>query len=70
MTEFERYIKSLSFTQKLSYECPEGTIQSTLKNNTYMRYPISKWAENGAKERVLLLAENLTHALTSQEETF
>lgn len=70
MTEFERYIKSLPFTQKLSYECPDGTIQSTLKNNTYMRYPIAKWAENGAKERVLLLAENLTHALTPQEETF
>ena len=70
MTEFERYIKSLPFTQKLSYECPEGTIQSTLKNNPYMRYPISKWAENGAKERALLLVENLTHALTQQEETF
>jgi hypothetical protein len=70
MTEFERYIKSLPFTQKLSYECPEGTIQSTLKNNPYMRFPISKWAENGAKERALLLVENLTHALTQQEETF
>ena len=70
MTEFERYIKALPFTKKLSYECPEGTIQKTLNNNTYMRYPISKWAENGAKERALLLAENLTHALTPKEETF
>ena len=63
MTEFERYVKTLPFTQQLSYDCPEGTIQSTLKNNPYMRFPISKWQENGGKERAVLLAKNLKSAL-------
>ena len=59
MTEIEHYIWGLPFTRQLVFGCPEGTIQSTLKNNPYMKLPISKWKTNGAKERVLLLAEKL-----------
>ena len=59
MTEMEHYIKGLPFTQALAFECPEGTIQKTLSNNTYMKLPIDKWKANGGKERAILLAEKL-----------
>lgn len=63
MTEFEHYIKGLPFTQKLSYGCPDGTIQKTLSNNQYMKLPINKWKANGGKERAVLLAEKLIEEL-------
>lgn len=59
MTEFERYIKGLPFTQQLAYECPDGTIQKALGNNPYMKLPIEKWKANGGKERALVLAQKL-----------
>lgn len=69
MTEFERYVKKLPFTRQLPYGCPEGTIQTTLKNNPYMKLSIDKWQNNGGKERAVRLAENLAREL-KQEYTF
>lgn len=63
MTETEQYINGLPFTRQLTYGCPTGTIQSTLKNNPYMKLPISKWKTNGGKERAVLLAEKLIEEL-------
>ena len=59
MTEFERYIKGLPYTQQLAYECPDGTIQKALGNNPYMKLPINKWKVNGGKERALVLAQKI-----------
>ena len=32
-----------------------GTIDSTIRKNAYLRYPIDQWEEKGAKERVMKL---------------
>lgn len=63
MTEFEHYVGTLPFAGNPDYDCPEGTVQKALCNNPYMRKPISKWRENGARQRALKLAENLMSAL-------
>ena len=36
-------------------KCPAGTIDSTIRKNAYLRYPIDQWEEKGAKERVMKL---------------
>lgn len=46
MSQFER-----------DFHCREGLVSNTFKNNHYMRLHIDKWAQNGAKERVLRLVE-------------
>ena len=38
-------------------ECPAGTIDSTIRNNSYMHYPIEQWPEKGAMARVMKLVE-------------
>ena len=62
MSEFERRVADYPL-KKSSYECPAGTIQKTLTNNDYMRYPIYQWAKHGAKERATLLVEELVEKL-------
>ena len=52
MSQFER-----------DFQCPEGLLSNTFRNNPYMRLPIDKWKENGAKERVLRLAEAYENAV-------
>ena len=37
--------------------CHEGLLSNTFRNNPYMRLHIDKWAQNGAKDRVLRLVE-------------
>ena len=44
------------FERKLELEgveFPAGTINATINRNPYMKLPIFKWKDNGAKERVL-----------------
>ena len=44
------------FERKLELEgveLPPGTINTTINRNPYMKLPIFKWKDNGAKERVL-----------------
>ena len=52
MSQFER-----------DFQCPEGLLSNTFRNNPYMRLPIDKWKENGAKERVLRLVEAYENAV-------
>ena len=46
MSQFER-----------EFECREGLLSNTFRNNRYMRLHINKWKENGAKSRVLTLVD-------------
>ena len=62
MSEFERRVADYPL-KKSTYECPAGTVQKTLANNDYMRYPIYQWAKHGAKERATLLVEELVEML-------
>ena len=46
MSQFER-----------EFDCQEGLLSNTFRNNPYMRLPVDKWKRNGVKERVLKLVE-------------
>ena len=46
MSQFER-----------EFDCQEGLLSNTFRNNPYMRLPVEKWKRNGVKERVLKLVE-------------
>ena len=52
MSQFER-----------EFNCAEGLLSNTFRNNPYMRMPIDKWRENGAKERVLRLVDVFKNAV-------
>lgn len=57
MSQFER-----------DFHCTEGLLSNTFRNNPYMRLNISKWEENGAKERVLRLVDAYKKAIDEQQE--
>lgn len=46
MTQFEK-----------DFGCSGHLLSDTFSDNDYMRYPVDKWRENGAKERAIKLAE-------------
>ena len=52
MSQFER-----------DFQCQEGLLSNTFRNNPYMRLHVDKWKENGAKERVLRLVEAYENAV-------
>ena len=52
MSQFER-----------DFHCQEGLLSSTFRNNPYMRLHVDKWAQNGAKQRVLRLVEAYQNAV-------
>ncbi|MCR4835233.1 MAG: hypothetical protein K5899_02450 [Bacteroidaceae bacterium] len=52
MSQFER-----------EFNCSEGLLSNTFRNNPYMRMPVDKWRENGAKERVLRLVDAFKNAV-------
>ena len=52
MSQFER-----------DFNCAEGLLSNTFRNNVYMRLPIDKWEQNGAKERVMKLVEAYQNAV-------
>lgn len=53
MSQFER-----------EFNCREGLVSNTFRNNPYMHLPIDKWEKNGAKARVLRLVEAYKTAIT------
>ena len=57
MSQFER-----------DFHCAEGLLSNTFRNNPYMRLNISKWEENGAKERVLRLVDAYKKVIDEQQE--
>ena len=52
MSQFER-----------DFQCQDGLLSNTFRNNPYMRLHVDKWKENGAKERVLRLVEAYENAV-------
>ena len=50
------YVNNMSQFER-EFNCREGLVSNTFRNNPYMYMPIDKWAENGAKERVLRLVD-------------
>lgn len=64
-SDFERKMRMVG------YDCKDGTIANTLRNNPYMREHISKWATLGAKSEVLKLRDELQKSLINiKEKTF
>ena len=55
MSQFER-----------EFHCQEGLLSNTFRNNPYMRLHVDKWAENGAKQRVLQLMEAYKNAVEAR----
>ena len=60
MSQFERQL------QDQGVACPAGTLAAAMQNNPYMKLPIEKWKDNGAKERVLILVREFQKSV---EET-
>ena len=52
MSQFER-----------DFNCTDGLLSNTFRNNPYMRLPVEKWEQNGAKERVLRLVDEYKNAV-------
>jgi hypothetical protein len=61
---FENEFAELFNDDRLHYKCTPGTIVSAFFNNNYLKLPIEKWKENGAKQRALILVEHFKEALT------
>ena len=59
VTQFENVIEKMDCDFKRNYSCTPGTISNAFRNNPYMHMKIDRWKENGAKERVLRLLEEM-----------
>ena len=57
MSQFER-----------EFDCQEGLLSNTFRNNPYMRLPVGKWKQNGVKERVLKLVDAYKNAVEERLE--
>lgn len=57
MSQFER-----------DFHCQEGLLSNTFRNNPYMRLHVDKWAENGAKQRVLQLMDAYKNAVEVRQK--
>lgn len=58
MSQFER-----------DFHCQEGLLSNTFRNNPYMRLHVDKWAQNGAKQRVLRLVEAYKNAVEKLQKS-
>ena len=56
------YVNNMSQFER-DFNCQEGLLSNTFRNNPFMRMPVSKWAQNGAKDRVLRLVEAYKNAV-------
>lgn len=56
------YVDNMSQFER-DFQCTEGLLSNTFRNNPYMRLHVDKWKENGAKERVLRLVEAYENAV-------
>ena len=45
------------------FHCQEGLLSNTFRNNPYMRLHVDKWAQQGAKQRVMQLMEAYKNAV-------
>ena len=62
------YVNNMSQFER-DFQCQEGLLSNTFRNNPYMRMPVSKWAQNGAKDRVLRLVEAYQNAVEERLKT-
>ena len=62
------YADSMSQFER-DFNCQEGLLSNTFRNNPFMRMPVSKWAQNGAKDRVLRLVEAYKNAVEERLKT-
>ena len=58
MSQFER-----------DFGCQEGLLSNTFRNNPYMRLHVDKWAQQGAKQRVLRLVDAYKNAVEEREKS-
>ncbi len=58
MSQFER-----------DFHCQKGLLSNAFRNNPYMRLHVDKWAQNGAKQRVLRLVEEYKNAVEERLKT-
>lgn len=56
MSQFER-----------EFNCTEGLLSNTFRNNPYMQLPVGKWRQSGVRERVLRLVEAYREAVEGAE---
>ena len=59
MKEFERKAMNMALPMSFKFECTMGTVQRTISNHPYMRWPVDKWRDNGASTREIVLVEFL-----------
>jgi len=69
MTMFESEFADLFNGVCPHYKCSPGTIVSAFFHNSFLKLPVEKWKENGAKQRVLLLADTFKAAMSEQYPT-
>lgn len=56
------YVDNMSQFER-DFQCTEGLLSNTFRNNPYMRLHVDKWKESGARERVLRLVEAYENAV-------
>ena len=56
------YVNNMSQFER-DFNCQEGLLSNTFRNNPYMRLHVDKWAQQGAKQRVLQLMEAYKNAV-------
>lgn len=59
MKEFERKAMNMALPMTFKFGCTMGTVQRTISNHPYMRWPVDKWRDNGASTREIVLVEFL-----------
>lgn len=57
-----RYADNMAQFER-DFGCQEGLLSNTFRNNPYMRLPVDRWKDNGAKDRVLRLVEAYENAV-------
>ena len=55
MSRYERIHKKLSENRKLKLACPEGTIRSAFRDNSYFKNPVNRWKTLNVPQRVMTL---------------
>jgi hypothetical protein len=55
MSRYERIHKKLCEKRKLQWACPEGTIRSAFRDNSYFKNPVNRWKTLNVPQRVMTL---------------
>ena len=55
MSRYERIHQKLSEKRKTQWQCPEGTIRSAFRDNSYFKNHVSRWKTMNVPQRVMTL---------------